>query len=83
MAFKPCHPEDEIVSRIQIEDETAFRTVKVQKLNIQIQWNFRDSDTSSCRQSNGDHITFMRLKRLNIMLIPFKGYASGIITRRP
>ena len=79
MAFKPSHTENEIISRVEIKDFTAFNAIEVLKLHTEVRRNFRNGDSYTRRKMYIDTFTLMCFQRLNILLTPFKETTSNTI----
>ncbi|KAJ8533359.1 hypothetical protein ON010_g13895 [Phytophthora cinnamomi] len=74
--------EDEIVPRIQVQDQTAFHAIEIQKLHVQVHRDLGHRDTSARRKTNSDNATNTRYQRLSIQLTSFHRGAPGVVTRR-
>src|SRR5512145_685444 len=79
MALQPCHAQDEVIPRIQVDDQTAFHAIEVQELHAQVHRYLGYRDAGSRRQTDSDEITLTRSKRLSIQLTSFHRRASGVI----
>jgi hypothetical protein len=79
MAFQPCHAKDEVIPRIQVDDQTAFNAIEVQELHAQVHRYLGHRHTGSRRETNSDNITRTRFQRFSIVLTSFHRGALSVI----